>query len=98
MAVARAGVGVGVGGGVGGGVSAGAGAGTGARVEWLGRAAGEVWGAMWSVGHLPLIAELRKIASPSDLSSSVLWCCASDGWGSPPLRREEMWSLRTVMS
>ena len=42
------------------------------RSEWIWLEDEGRRGAMWSVGHLPLIAELRKIASPSDLSSSVL--------------------------
>jgi hypothetical protein len=47
-------------------------------------------GAMRSVGHLTLVEAFLKMAAPSDLSSSSLWCCASAVLGSPPSRRDEM--------
>ena len=49
-------------------------------------------------GDLPLVSAFRKMAAPSDLSSSSLWCCASAGCGSPRERRDAMWLRRVVMS
>ena len=68
------------------------------RKVWMGLEEEGRRGAMKSEGDLPLVSAFRKMAAPSDLSSSSLWCCARAGCGSPRERREEMWLRRVMMS